>query len=44
MLLLEAGKRLEANGDKPTISFENVLADIGISEKELEEAGDVEIE
>lgn len=44
MLLLEANSRLEASGEKQSISFENVLVHLGISEKELEEAEDVVIE
>lgn len=41
MLLLEATGRLEANGDKPGISMEAVMADLGISEEELEGMEDV---
>lgn len=44
MLLLEANNRLEANGDKPAISFTNVLRDLGISEDDLNDVEDVEIE
>lgn len=44
VLLLEANKRLEAVGDKPGISFKDVLADLGISEKELEETEEAVIE
>lgn len=43
LLLLEANSRLETGGDKPGIPFHTVLEDLGISEKELEEAEDVEI-
>ena len=44
MLLLEAANRLEENGVKPTVSMEKVMTDLGISEKELEEAEEVQIE
>lgn len=44
ILLLEATSRLEANGNKPGISMEDVMADIGISEEELESLEDVDIE
>ena len=44
MLLLEANSRLEANGDKPGISFTNVLNDLGISESDLDDAEEVAIE
>lgn len=44
MLLIEAAKRLEKNGDKPTIPMEVLLSDLGISEKELSEVEDVDIE
>ena len=44
MLLLEATNRLEENGTKPAVSMESVMADLGISEKELEEAEEVQIE
>ena len=44
MLLLEATNRLEENGVKPTVSMEKVMTDLGISEKELEEAEEVQIE
>ena len=42
--LLEANGRLEANGDKPGISFTNVLNDLGISESDLDDAEEVAIE
>ncbi len=35
---------LEANGDKPGISFTNVLNDLGISESDLDDAEEVAIE
>ena len=44
MLLLEANNRLEANGNKPTVSMEKVLEDLGISEEEIINIGDVDIE
>ena len=44
MLLLEAANRLEENGVKPTVSMEKVMTDLGISEKELGEAEEVQIE
>ena len=44
MLLLEAANRLEENGVKPTVPMEKVMTDLGISEKELEEAEEVQIE
>ena len=34
-LLLEANSRLIENGDKPDISFESVIHDLGITEEEL---------
>ena len=43
-LLIEANNRLEAAGDKRGIPMEEVLADLGISEKELENAEDAAIE
>ncbi len=44
MLLLEATNRLEENGTKPAVPMESVMTDLGISEKELEEAEEVQIE
>ena len=44
MLLLEATNRLEENGTKPAIPMEAVMADLGISEKDLEAEEEVEIE
>lgn len=44
ILLLEASKRLEAAGDKPMVSFKDVLDDLGINEEELEEAEEAVIE
>ncbi|MEE0812059.1 type II toxin-antitoxin system Phd/YefM family antitoxin [Blautia sp.] len=43
-LLLEATRRLEQNGDKPGISMETVMAELGIHPEELEEMEDVDIE
>ena len=43
-LLLEANKRLEENGSKPTVPLSSVLDELGITEKELEETEDVAIE
>ncbi len=34
-LLLEANKRIEANGDKDTIPIDAVITDLGISKEEL---------
>lgn len=39
-LLVEAVRRLEENGGKPTISFEAMLKELMISEEELSKAGD----
>lgn len=44
LLLLEANGRLEANGSRPAIPFKTVLEDLGVSEEELDETEDVEIE
>ena len=43
-LLLEANKRMEDNENKKTISFDSVMSNLGISEAELLEAEDVDIE
>lgn len=43
-LLLEATSRLEENGDRPGISMEAVMDELGINAKELEEMEDVDIE
>ena len=43
-LLLEANKRMEDNENKKTISFDSMMSNLGISEAELSEAGDVDIE
>lgn len=44
MLLLEANRRLEHQGDKAGIPIEQVMEELGISEEELDTAEDVEIE
>lgn len=44
MLLLEASSRMEANGNRPSISMETMMAGLGISGADLDEAEDVEIE
>ncbi len=44
MLLIEASKRIENNGDMKTISLDYLVTKLGISEKELEETEDVDIE
>lgn len=43
-LLLEANKRMEDNGDNKTLSFDSVMGDLGISEDELLDTEDVDIE
>ena len=43
-LLLEANKRMEDNGDKETISFNSVMSNLGISEDELLDVEDIDIE
>lgn len=43
-LLLEADKRLEESHGKSALSFDEVMNDFGISETELEETEDVQIE
>lgn len=44
MLLLEANDRVKKNGNKAAIPLEKVLSDLGISETELADMEDVEIE
>ena len=44
MLFLEANRRLERNENSAAIPMEKVLADLGISETELADMQDVEIE
>jgi len=43
-LLLEASKRMEEHGDNKTISFDSVMSHLGISEDELVNMEDVDIE
>ncbi|WP_443598535.1 type II toxin-antitoxin system Phd/YefM family antitoxin [Agathobacter sp.] len=43
-LLLEATKRIEANGDKKVIPIDAVMTDLGISKEELMDTEDVDIE
>ena len=43
-LLLEANKRMEDNGISKTVSFDSVMSDLGISEDELLDTEDVDIE
>ena len=43
-LLLEAKKRLEDSKNKTTISMDMVLKNLGISEDEINDLGDVNIE
>ncbi len=43
-LLLEANKRMEDNGNDKTISFDTVISNLGISEDELLDTEDVDIE
>lgn len=44
LLLMEASERLRKNGEKNTIPFTDVLANLGITEQEFNEMEDVEIE
>lgn len=43
-LLLEANKRLDDNGNKENVSYDSVMKHLGISEAELLEAEDADIE
>ena len=43
-LLLEANRRLESEGNNKTVSLNNVMNELGISEDELLSAEDVDIE
>lgn len=43
-LLLEANKRLEDNKNNKTIPFDSVMNNLGISEEELSEMEDIDIE
>lgn len=44
LLLVEANKRMEDNGDEKTFSLDLVMKDLGISEAELLNVEDVDIE
>ena len=43
-LLLEANQRIESEGSKRTVSFDSVMRNLGISEDELVDTEDVDIE
>ena len=43
-LLLEANKRMEGNGNNKTLSFDSVMSNLGISEDELLNTEDADIE
>ena len=43
-LLLEANKRIEDNTTKASLSFETVMMDLGISEEEISNMEDADIE
>ena len=43
-LLLEANKRMEDNGNHKTLSFDSVMSNLGISEDELLNTEDADIE
>ena len=43
-LLLEANKRIEDNRNNKMLSFDSVMSNLGISENELLDAGDGDIE
>ena len=43
-LLIEANKRIEDNSNKKTVSMDYVMRNLGIDEKELENAEDIDIE
>lgn len=43
-LLLEANKRMDDNGKKAALSFDSVMSNLGISEDELSDMEDVDIE
>ena len=43
-LLIEATKRIEDNRNKETVSMDYVMRNLGIDEKELENAEDIDIE
>lgn len=43
MLLLEANRRLEENNGKPTLSFQSVLDELGLTEADLEKTEDIQV-
>lgn len=43
-LLLEANKRMEDSKNIKTVSFDSVMKNLGISENELSDLGDIDIE
>ena len=43
-LMLEANKRIEENGCNRTVSFDSVMSNLGISDDELLDAEEVDIE
>lgn len=43
-LFLEANKRMEDNGNSETISFDSVMSHLGISEDELMDTEDMDLE
>lgn len=43
-LLLESTRRIEKNGSKKTVSIDYVMKDLGISNEELKDSEDVDIE
>ena len=43
-LLLEASRRMEENQGKPALSFQSVMDGLGLSETDLEETEDVQIQ
>lgn len=44
LLLLEAHRRLEQSAGQPTLSSEELMAELGIDESELDDGEDVELE
>ncbi len=44
MLLTEATERLTNSSDRPSLSFDTVMSNLGISEQELDDAEDTVIE
>ncbi len=43
-LLIEAIERLQKNDDKPGVSMDEIMADLGITQKDLDAIDDVEFE